>query len=63
MSVDKNHAYFAEMRESFVGDTHVSNDYVKRDLQHRWRNDVEIYKSYKTPIFLVKIGGNAKNIR
>lgn len=54
MPGDRNDAYFAEMRESFVGDTHVSSDYVKRDLQHRWRDDVEIYRSYKTPIFLVK---------
>lgn len=54
MPGDSNDPYFAEIRSSFVGDIQTSKNYVRRDLHHRWRDDVEIYKVYKTPAFLFR---------
>jgi hypothetical protein len=52
MPNDMNDKYFLEMRESFVYDLQPPREYFRRDILHRWRTDIEVYRFHKTLKYL-----------
>jgi hypothetical protein len=46
--------YFVEMAASFVGNLDTpSGSYVYKEMDHHWRSDIETYKLYKLPFFIL----------
>lgn len=50
---EKNDNYFTEIRASFVGKHSNPSEYIRRDINHRWRDDIEIYSLYRLPLVLI----------
>jgi hypothetical protein len=55
MPSDRNDSYFKEMNESFVFEMDPPSNYFPLNILHRWREDLEIYRTYRTPQVIFRI--------
>ena len=53
MPNDQNDVYFQEMNKSFVCEMDPPTHYFTLNILHRWREDLAIYKMYRTPQFIL----------